>query len=130
MSHQFTEHVAVKQNKSRKVWRPRGLSGELQLADCMAHESTKKCQALFQALASIFGGYGTFSISPPQIPVKIMKKPQPFFFQFSDFLLLYIVFKPQPTRQSASIWPLDFVDGYTRKLGSITSVSSNPLSLP
>ena len=74
----------MKQNKSRKVWRPPGLSGELQLADCMAHESTKKCQALFQALASIIGRYmyGTFSISPPQIPVIIMKKTAAFFFNF------------------------------------------------
>ena len=74
--------------------------------------------------------YGTFSISPPQITVIIMKKNRSLFFQFSDFLLLYIVFKPQPTRQSASIWPQNFVEGYTRKLGSITSVSSNPLRLP
>ena len=58
------------------------------------------------------------------------EKNRSLFFQFSDFLSLYIVSKPQPTRQSASIWPQNFVEGYTRKFGSITSVSSNPLRLP
>ena len=117
MSHQFTEHVTVKQNESRKVWRPRGLS--------VAREFTEKYLALFQtlSLASIFEGYGTFSISSLQITVLIIKKElHHFFFNFQIFYYYALVLNLTPVRQPALyriIRPLDFVFGYTSKFGSI-----------